>query len=216
MQAVDTLTALAESEGGHVTEIHQWQEGGYDRAQLTLRIPPDQFGKTLSAVRAFAVRVESERVASQDVSEEFADLSAQLINLQATESELRELLSAIRERTQRASDVLEIHAKVMQIRGEIEQVEGRRLYLQNMVAFSTIHLEIFPQLAPAPSVRLWDPLRTATQAGKALMVRLRGLANLLIWALVFFVPLTVVFGAPVVVAWRLYERWTLKKNQYPD
>ena len=100
--AVDALrkvTTLVEGRGGYVAETRQWKEREQVRAVATLRVPVKELSSILAAIRGVAVRVESESLTGQDVSQEYSDLGAQIRNLTATETELRELLRTVRERT---------------------------------------------------------------------------------------------------------------------
>jgi hypothetical protein len=79
--AVDVLqkvTALVDARGGYVADTHQWKEREQVRASATLRVPATQLMPVLAAIRGLAIRVESESVTAQDVSQEYSDLGAQL------------------------------------------------------------------------------------------------------------------------------------------
>jgi hypothetical protein len=100
------VTTMVDGKGGYVADTKQWKEREQVRANATLRIPATELMPVLAAIRGMAIRVESESVNAQDVSQEFSDLNAQLRNLQAAETELRELLKTVRERTQKASEIM--------------------------------------------------------------------------------------------------------------
>src|SRR5262245_1549514 len=82
------VVAIVEGRGGYVAETKQWLEDGQLRASATLRIPADRLNSALDEIRKEAIRVGNEGITGQDVSEEYADLGAQLTNLHATEAEL--------------------------------------------------------------------------------------------------------------------------------
>jgi hypothetical protein len=71
--AVDVLrkiSALVDAKGGYVAETKQWKENEQVRASATVRVPATQLSSALAAIRGFAVRIESESITAQDVSQE--------------------------------------------------------------------------------------------------------------------------------------------------
>ena len=188
------VTALVESKGGYVAEVRQWKEREQVRATVTLRVPAGELSKTLSALKGLAVRTEAEHVTAQDVTQEYTDLGAQLRNLQVAETELRELLRTVRERTQKASEVMEIYREISNVRGEIEKIQGRIQYLSQMSALSTISVELVPDVLAAPVVEPgWQPVATVKAASRALVNAAKSAADLLIWFVVYILPLAIVF-----------------------
>jgi hypothetical protein len=195
--AVDVLrktTALVESKGGYVAEERQWKEREQVRASATLRVPASQLFPLLATISGFAVRVESESVTGQDVSQEFTDLGAQLRNLQATEAELRELLKTVRARMQKASEIMDVYNEITKVRGEIEKIQGRMQYLSQMTALSTITLELVPDVLAAPVVVPgWQPVATIRSATRSLVNTLKSLADAVIWIILYLLPIALIF-----------------------
>lgn len=208
--ALAKVVVLVEARGGYVGEAKQWKENDQTRATAIVRVPSAQLSQSLAAIRALAIRVESENIAAQDVSQEFTDLSSQLKNLQATEVELRELLTTVRQRTQKASEILEIYNELTRIRGEIERTQGRIVYLSQMTAMSTITLDLVPDALAQPVVEPgWQPMGTLRDATRSLLNSLRGLADVAIWIVVYILPLAAIFiafGLAIRAIWRRLKR----------
>lgn len=191
-ESLRRIVALVTSRGGYVAETRQWRENNQIRAKAILRIPADALDEVLPEIHKGAIRVESESVTGQDVSEEYSDLSAQLRNLQATETELRELLATVRRRTQKAADVLEVYNELTKVRGEIERIQGRMKYLAQLTAMSTIQLELIPDVLAKPVVEPgWRPIAVVKNSSRALVNALKWLTEAGIWVVVFLVPLGV-------------------------
>jgi hypothetical protein len=206
--AVDVLqkvTALVDAKGGYVADTRQWKEREQVRASASLRVPATQLMPMLAAIRGLAIRVEGESVNAQDVSQEYSDLGAQLRNLQATETELRELLKTVRERTQKASEVMEIYNEITKVRGEIDRIQGRIQYLSQMTSLSTITLELIPDVLAAPVVEPgWQPVATVKNASRSLINSLKGVVDVLIWVVLYILPLGLIF---VVLAMIVRAGW---------
>lgn len=209
--SLSRIVAIVQTQGGYVAETRQWRENDQIRSSATLRVPAEKLGATLSEIRKQAIRVNDETISGQDVSEEYADLGAQLTNLRATEAELRQLLTTIRERTQKAADVLEVHRELSRVRGDIDRLQGRADYLKQMTAMSTIKVDLIPDQLFQPIIEVgWRPMAIAKNAVRTLVAGLEGLGTILIFLIVVVLPLTAILVAiaiPVRMLWSAGKRW---------
>lgn len=201
-KAVDAVTQSVESMGGYVSDSNVWREGELLRARITLRVPSDKLTTTLASIRGMAKRVETETIASEDVTAEYVDLGARVRNLEATEEELRQLLVVARQNSRKASDVLEVHQQLTNIRGEIEQARGRIRYLTQVTAMSSIALEVGTEAVP-PS---WHPVSVMRDASRALVGALQSMATVAIWLLIYVVPVFGTLALLLVGVWKLARR----------
>ncbi len=118
-------------------------------AALTLRVPVNRLDATVEALGALG-RVEAVNVTTQDVSEEFVDVTARLENARRLERRLLELLSR---GTGKLTDILQVEEKLASVREEVERIEGRRRYLKVRSDMSTIELALHEAgTPPAPLV----------------------------------------------------------------
>src|SRR5581483_11768990 len=81
-EAIANAVRVVEASRGYVAETKQWKESNQTRASAVLRVPSSALSPVLEQLRHVAIRVQSEAVTSQDVSQEHVDLAAQLRNLQ--------------------------------------------------------------------------------------------------------------------------------------
>jgi hypothetical protein len=206
-EAMTAITSLATEQGGYVSASNIYQAGDVPRGQITIRVPAEKYLDTLDKLRALAVRVDKENSGTQDVSEEFTDLQSRKTNLEVTEKALQTLLEE-RQRVGSTSDILEVYRELTNVRGQIEQIEGRLRYLANQAALSTITIDLIPDVLSQPvSIAGWEPQGVAKEALQALVVALQGLANVVIWLLIFVLPLLIVFLIPVVLVIWLIRWW---------
>jgi hypothetical protein len=205
MQAITTAT---EAVGGYVSDSKIWREGDLLRATISLRVPADKLTSTMDAIRNLAIRVQSESISSDEVTQEYIDLESQLRNLEATENELRELMKVMRERSKKASEVLEMHQQMMTIRGEIERIKGRMRYLSQMTALATMNVELVPDAIAKPVVQAgWQPVVVIKDATRALLSAMQGLANVAIWFAIYVLPMLLLIGGALTIAWRVISRY---------
>jgi hypothetical protein len=198
--------------GGYVVDLRMWRDQEQMRGTITVRVPAESLDEALVKFKGLAVKVQSESGGSQDVTQEYTDLGAQLRNLEATEQELRELLATVRERTGKAEDILAVYNQLTQIRGQIEQLKGRMQYLERTAAMSAVTIELIPDVLAAPiTVGGWRPSETVSKALRSLVQTLRLLVDAAIWIVLYVLPVVVVILVPLaglVFLWRRMKKGT--------
>ena len=203
-KAIDAITAAIESSGGYVSSSSIWRESDVLHGKLTLRVANGKLTTAMAAIRAAGVRVQSESISSEEVTQEYVDLASQVRNLEATEEELRQLLATVRERAKKAADILEVHAQLMTIRGQIEQAKGRMRYLEQMTSYATINVELTPDAAATPSIEPgWQPLASVKDATRSLTNAGKAFVTALIWLGVYVLPMVLFFVLLALIAWKL-------------
>jgi hypothetical protein len=149
------LQFIAESLGGFVvtSEYKSSTSRSEDSTMVNviLRVPSANFQKATDEIVKLGLRVLHQKTTGQDVTAEYVDLEARLRAKKALEAQYFEIMK----RASKISDVLEVQQKLTEVRTEIEQAEGRRRYLDNQSALSTINISL---QTPAPLV-------AATQTG---------------------------------------------------
>ena len=76
--ALEGIVGLAENYEGYVVSSNSWREGDRLVGIISIRVPAERFDDAIRALREMAVEVNSESTSSQDVTEEYVDLSAKL------------------------------------------------------------------------------------------------------------------------------------------
>jgi len=185
--AFTKLQRIAAENGGYIADIKaNRQDQGRASGTVVLRVQPNRYFQALDALRTIG-KVEQEGVNTQDVTREFADLEARLINKRQLESRMREIL---RTRTSKMEDLLEAEQQLSQVTEQIEQMEGQRRYFQQMVSMSTITVEMHEPLVVTKAIEpekpgLFAPVAVAARSSVELLVQLLAL---LVSALVFLAP----------------------------
>jgi len=135
---IDQITRLAEDFDGYVVSSERWRQEERLFGIITIRVPAEDFGDAMKALRGLAVDVTREETSSKDVTEEYIDLSAKLHNLEATEEQLLRLM----EKAEKVEDILNVQRELSKTRGEIEQTKGRMQYLERTSATSLIEVQL--------------------------------------------------------------------------
>jgi hypothetical protein len=176
-------------------------------ATVVLRIPSAQFDAAMGGLSPIG-KVESQNVGSEDVTEQFVDISARTKNAKRLEERLITLIDT---RTGKLSDVLTIERELARVREEIERYEGHLRYLRTRAAISTLTLNLhepFPILTPPGGSNV------IAQAFRRAWRNFVGLIAGLIASLGVIVPLALV-GLVLVLVMRRLGLFSGFKTQPP-
>jgi len=222
-QAIDRLTQIVSDTGGYIISNRIWYEQAnresYKYATYTIGVPVLEFENALRRLRALAVKVIDETASGQDVTEEYTDLESRLTNLEATRDRIRSFLA----QAKTIEESLRINQELASIEEQIEQVKGRMRFLEGRAAYSTITVQLDPELptiptptptatptpTPTPTPDVWDPGETFERASGAAVQAGQFLADMLIY-LVVWLP----FLIPFAILWIIYKLVTRKRK--PD
>jgi hypothetical protein len=137
--AVVQVRQLAQRIGGYVANTSmQTGDSQLRQASIEVKMPAARFDQAVSGLASIG-EVESVNISTQDVGEEFVDVSARVANSRRLETRLIELLG---NRTGRLQDVLSVERELARVREEIERYEGRLRYLRSRVAVSTLTVTV--------------------------------------------------------------------------
>ncbi|HET7539218.1 MAG TPA: DUF4349 domain-containing protein [Polyangiaceae bacterium] len=143
------IERLAEQHGGYVVSAVRDTESGSAvdvRVTVTVRVPQAELMSTIAELKHFGRGVGSERITSDDVTDEFVDLVARTTSQKQLEQQYLELLK----RASNVKDAMEVQRALADVRTEIERMEGRQRLLEKESAFSTLTVHLttaVPQLA---------------------------------------------------------------------
>ncbi|NOX61589.1 MAG: DUF4349 domain-containing protein [Chloroflexi bacterium] len=202
------IEEMATNMGGYVANMNAWRgQGDIMYYTITLRIPADQFDAAREALRQMAVRVDSDNISTDDVTDQYYDIEARLKALRATETELLELLAETRERGGSVEDIMSIHRELSRVQGEIESLQGQLNRLDKLVAFSTISVDLRPhELAQPITTDEWQPLETLRNSIRTLVRALQGLLDLTIYLVVVVLPILLILAIPLALFVLLIRR----------
>ncbi len=196
------VRALAGRLGGYVVKVETSGADEYMTSRVTLRVPAERFDDALAGVQGLAQKVLSRTVSGDDVTEEFVDLQSRLKNLEAT----RDRLLTFLDKATDVEDALKVNESLSQIQGQIEQLQGRKQFLQQSAALSTITVYLTPvPVTPLVAEDSWQPINVARGALRELIEFGQGLANIAIVTLVW-VPVWLPLVLAGVWLWRRLRR----------
>jgi hypothetical protein len=207
MRQIERLVNGAE---GWVVSSNVYQYSTAKSGTITVRFPADQYGSMLDRIKELAMEVTSETTDSQDVTEEFVDLSARLANLEVTRDRVRTFL----DEAKNVEEALAVNQELSRLEGEIEVIKGRLQYLSQSAAFSSLTINITPDVLSQPiQVAGWRPEGVAREAIEDLVQALQGLTDFVIRVVLFVLPMALVLGVPAYLIFRLARRFWRRRSE---
>ncbi len=222
-QALDGVTQIVGDVQGYIVSSRVWYQDyfgtNYKYATLTMGVPEDQFENVLRRLRGLALRVLDENATGEDVTDQYVDLQSQLTNLEATRDRIKGFL----DQATTVDEALRINQQLSDVEGQIEQLKGKMNYLSNRSAFSTITINIEPDLPPVVATETptptpvpvqplgaWNPGETTQKATNVLVSSYRVIVELLIWIFVVLVP---ILAPPILCVWLIV--WLIRRKTKP-
>ena len=137
------IEAISQRFKGFIADMNQTNSNYSINNYLSIRIPADQLDAFLAEIEKESIHTNYTRISSQDVTEEFYDITTRLTTKKAVRDRYIEIL---RNKAKTVKDILEAEEKIRVIQEEIESIEGRLKYLQNRTAMSTVNIEIYQEV----------------------------------------------------------------------
>ena len=201
------MEEILKRHGGYMGQLNVSAPSESGRSlTATLRVPSDQLDATLAELKKLG-RVEGESQNGEEVTQQYVDLQARIVNARNTEAQLTDIL---RNRTGKLSDVLAVEEEISRVRGEIERMEAERKNLAHQVDFATVSTtlteEYEDQLQAVP-VSTFTRIRNAAVEGYTSVTE--GVISVVLF-LFAYGPSILVLGAlvffPVRAVWRRWRR----------
>ena len=206
------ITSIAEKHGGFVVNSESKQDDDARQAApktsitIVARVPAARFAETLEAIQQLGGRVLYRKDSGQDVTEEFIDLEARIRVKRALEAQFMEIMK----RAQKVSEALEVQTEISEVRSEIERMEGRRRFLDNQAALSTItvRLQTPMPIVAATTGGFWHSIKLAFGDG------LDTAAEIVLGLIRFAIVMTPVTLLIILPGW-LVIRWARRRLIWP-
>ena len=137
--AMDQITAMTKAAGGYVDTSNS-QKGGNGKLQGTVvvKVLPQNLDDFLLKLRDLG-QVNNQSVSTDDVTKDYFDTQARLVNSQKMETQLQDLL---KRENGKVSDLLQVERELGRVRGEIEQMQGQLKLYDFQVQYATITIQM--------------------------------------------------------------------------
>jgi Domain of unknown function (DUF4349) len=206
------IAAIAEKHGGFVVTSESRENQGNAQSSpattitIVARVPATKFGAAVEEIHSIGGRILREKIAGQDVTEEYIDLEARIRTKRALELQFLEIMGQAR----KVTDALEVQTQLAEVRTEIERLEGRRRFLENQAALSTITvtLQTPAPLVAATTTGFWYGVKTAFGDG------IDTAAEIILGVIRFVIVMIPVLLLIVLPGWYLFK-WLRRYIAWP-
>jgi hypothetical protein len=195
--AMQQVRDLAQRLGGFIANTQL--SSGRDQirsATMELKIPVARWNDVVSGLKPIG-KVEALNEGTEDVGEEYVDVTARMQNAKRLEARLIELLA---NRTGRLSDVLAVERELARVREEIERYEGRLRYLRTRAAMSSLSVTVHEEF-PVVSAR-----GESGVLGDAFKQAWRNFVRFIAW-IISFTGILIPLAAIGFLVWLAWRRW---------
>jgi len=213
--SIEAITKLASDLGGFVVSSNLYRTqtaNGLEvpQANITIRVPVDRLDQALAEIKSGAGQILSENVSGQDVTQEYTDLESRLRNLERAEEQLTQIM----EQAWETEDVLIVYNQLVEVQEQIELIKGQMKYYEQSAALSAISISIQANEAVQPlKIGNWQPVGVAKRALQALINTLKFLADMLIWIVLYILPVALILFFPVRWLWRWLKKGNAKRKE---
>lgn len=125
----DKIRHITDQMGGYVINAEDSEAGQDSVASVAISIPVKKFEEARTQIRKLGLKVDIERLETKDVTKEYVDKSARLLNLRRQELQYREILK----QAKTIKDTLEVSDKLNAVQAQIEQQQAQFNVLSNQV-----------------------------------------------------------------------------------
>lgn len=222
IESMQTIGDMAEEMGGFIVNSYSYKtttSQGLEvpTANITVRVPAEKLDEALGKIKALVEDAEldilSEDVSGQDVTGEVTDLESRLRNLEAAETQLLEIM----ENADDTEDVITIFRELTSIREEIEVIQGQIKYYRESASLSAVSVYLQAKEALEPiTIGGWEPGLEAQKALQALVEGGKYLVNMLIWLVLFAIPILAIITLPVYFLLRYFRKRKMKNDDRKD
>jgi hypothetical protein len=167
--------------------IREVQEG-VKSGTITIKVPADAFEQAIADFKTFGIKVEREAINSDDITEQYIDIEAQLKNYRAEEQGYLEVMK----RAYTVEDILKVSQYLSNIRGQIDRLEGQIKYLNRQIEMSQIIVYLTAEAEVEIFGLRWRPLYEIQKSFRNLMSGLQVYINAII-SFVFFLPVLLIW-----------------------
>lgn len=175
------------------TNITRPEEGA--NGYIVIRVPNTEVKPVLEYLRGLSVKVISENISGQDITDEYIDIQARLDILNRNKT----TYMAFMDRATNIDEIMKVQQQIFNLQDQIDSLQGQIKYMDGASSTSliTANLSTDELALPYTPDNAWRPALVFKQATRALLGTLYIVGNLSIWVAVYsiiWIPALVVFS----------------------
>ncbi len=193
-ETTDKISEYARNEGGYMVTSNVYNKEEAPTGNITIRIPSKNIRKALDFLATLSVRVVSENLSGEDVTDQYVDIEARLATLNKTKLKFEEIM----EKAVKVEDILNVQREIINIQSQIDSLKGQQQYLAKsaQMAKITVYLSTDELALPYAPSEAWRPAVIFKTAVRSLVGFGRSIASAVIWIGVYsiiWIPALLIF-----------------------
>ncbi|MCF2219561.1 DUF4349 domain-containing protein [Chryseobacterium sp. PS-8] len=140
-KAQDQVSSIVKSNKAYIQKEEFQNNDNEENIDLTIRVPHQNFDALVNSFSDGVGSVLSKNISSDDVTEEYTDVSIKLTNKKIYLEKYRDMLKSAKT----TKDILEIQENIRELEDEIDVSEGRLRFIDDRVNYSTLNLSLYKE-----------------------------------------------------------------------
>jgi hypothetical protein len=200
-QTIGDILETTEKLGGFLINSALTKPEGATSGNISVRIPEERRQEAMDLFKKMAVKVVSESVYGNDVTDQYVDLESQLEVLNKTKVKYEEIL----QKADKVADLMSVQEQLTYLQVQIDNLKGQQKYYEQSAKLSkvVVYLSTDELALPYSPTNEWRPMVIFKNAIRSLVGLFRILGSLIIWAVVFI---------PIIIPTILIIRVVKKKK----
>jgi hypothetical protein len=201
-KTVNDILETTKNLGGFLINSALSRPEGAASGNISIRVPEDKRTEALESFKKLAVKVVSESVYGNDVTDQYVDLESRLEVLNKTKDKYEEILLS----AQKVPDIMSVQEQLIYIQSEIDNLKGQQKYYEQSAKLTKImiYLSTDELALPYAPTNEWRPTVIFKNAVRSLVRVFRGIGSLIIWSVVYI---------PIIIPILLVILYVRRKKQ---
>lgn len=203
-QTLEAIKTKSTSLGGYMVDSNLSNPQEATTGQITVRIPQSKLDETLNYFRSLGIKVVSENLQGEDVTDQYVDIETRLLILEKNKVRFEEIM----EQAKTIDEIMRVQQEIFNLQNQIDNLVGQQNYLEKSAQMTkiTIFLSTDELSLPYAPSQPWRPEVIFKHAVRSLLGNIQNIGSLIIWIVVY-----AVIWLPILLI-ILYFR-SRKKNQ---
>jgi Domain of unknown function (DUF4349) len=202
--SAERIRSLATSSGGFVaSEKSARGDGGRDESAITIRVPASKFGDILDQIGRAGDELDRS-ISTEDVTEQVADLDAQITATRTSVDSVRRLLAQAKDLNQ----ILLLEKELTTRQAALDSLVGKKRRLDEQVALSTVTVSLLGPEIPFKKPKPEEPsFLGGLHSGWEAFLAVLQVAAAVLGFLIPFLVVAALVGVPLI--------WWLRRKRRP-
>ena len=185
LETKNKIIKYAQDNGGYLVSSRVSNPQEAPTATVTIRVSSEKLEDALKYFHSLAIKVVSENLTGQDVTDQYVDIEKHIAQLETTKSRFETILA----QATQISDISNLNREIINIQNQIDSYKGQKMSLEKNAELAklTIYLSTDEMALPYTPSKPFRPAVVLKLAVRSLIGTLTTLAKLAIWLGVYSV-----------------------------